>query len=99
MATKFCKVCGREYKYCTTDLPSAFRWQDVACCKEHGKTYLEMVMRARGQVPEAVKTEESAETPKSEEVKTVVAKKETTAEPVVAKTTKIKSRTKAEAEK
>ena len=47
--TRKCKVCGREYPYCqSAQYGGAFRYQDVACCQEHGATYLAMVMEARG---------------------------------------------------
>lgn len=48
---KVCKVCGREYEACRTlrpNLNNEFRWQDVACCPEHGAEYLRRVMAARG---------------------------------------------------
>ena len=33
MATRICKVCGKEYEYCHTQrtVPGIFRYQDVAC--------------------------------------------------------------------
>ena len=41
---KNCVICGKEYKTCfpygATD---PFRWQDVACCPEHGSMYFESV--------------------------------------------------------
>ncbi len=48
-ATKVCKVCGREYPYCKTErkVAGVFRWQDVACCAEHGNIYLERVLASR----------------------------------------------------
>lgn len=46
-ATKICKVCGREYEYCRTYLPTAFRWQDVACCKEHAIEYFANIEASR----------------------------------------------------
>ena len=47
-ATKKCKVCGKEYEYCSTQTKdSRFRWQDVACCPEHGAEYLRQVQEAR----------------------------------------------------
>lgn len=46
--TKKCKICGKEYKYCKSEVPSGtYRWNDVACCKEHGEEYLRRVMSAR----------------------------------------------------
>ena len=60
---KVCKVCGKEYEACHTlrpNLNSEFRWQDVACCPEHGAIYLAQVMEARGMAPK----EEPPEKPK-----------------------------------
>lgn len=70
---KVCKVCGREYEACHTlrpNLNSAFRWQDVACCEEHGAEYLRRIMISRGQLQEDAKVDElkqadSAEQPKA----------------------------------
>lgn len=48
---KQCKICGREYEYCRSMLPDTgiFRWQDVACCQEHGTQYFRLVLEARGE--------------------------------------------------
>lgn len=47
-ATKICKICGAEYPYCKTVYqPGVFRYQDVACCPEHGAEYLAQVEAAR----------------------------------------------------
>ncbi|MCZ9312891.1 MAG: hypothetical protein O0V67_05900 [Methanocorpusculum sp.] len=56
MATgyKICKVCGREYEYCMTNRrDTIFRWQDVACCAEHGAIYFRQVAESRGEVQTA----------------------------------------------
>lgn len=46
--TKICKVCGKEYEYCQSKAPNdGFRWQDVACCEEHGSEYFAAVLKAR----------------------------------------------------
>ena len=46
--TKICKVCGVEYPYCSTNRDTGlFRWQDVACCQEHGSQYFAEVLAAR----------------------------------------------------
>lgn len=46
--TRICKICGVEYPYCkTTFVPGVFRYQDVACCAEHGQEYLAKVMDSR----------------------------------------------------
>lgn len=49
MATvlKTCKVCGKQYEYCHTLVPGAFRWQSVACCHEHALEYFRQVEAAR----------------------------------------------------
>lgn len=49
--TRVCKVCGKEYEYCRTAYPNSgiYRWQDVACCVEHGAEYFARVMEARGE--------------------------------------------------
>lgn len=44
-----CKVCGKEYPYCMTNVFNAFRWQDVACCEEHAKIYFDLVAKARAE--------------------------------------------------
>ena len=55
---KVCKVCGKEYEGCYTQRPNLdneFRWQEVACCPEHGAEYLRQIMISRGELqPEAV---------------------------------------------
>ena len=46
---KVCKVCGKQYEYCTTERRAdLFRWQDVACSPEHGAAYFEKVLASRG---------------------------------------------------
>lgn len=54
-ATKICKVCGKEYPYCRTErkVAGVFRWQDVACCVEHGSIYLDKVLASRDEKPES----------------------------------------------
>ena len=43
-----CKVCGKQYEYCKTpNYDDKFRWQDVACCEEHGAIYFKQVEEAR----------------------------------------------------
>lgn len=43
-----CKVCGVEYPYCKTVVKDGvFRYQDVACCPEHGSIYLAKIMESR----------------------------------------------------
>jgi len=46
---RICKVCGKEYPYCRTERKSTiFRYQDVACCPEHGSIYLARINESRG---------------------------------------------------
>ena len=47
-AIRICKICGKEYPYCKTARNSdIFRWQDVACCPEHGSEYFAKVIESR----------------------------------------------------
>lgn len=48
-ATRVCKVCGEQYEYCHTNrtVTGIFRWQDVACCPEHGSVYLDRILKSR----------------------------------------------------
>lgn len=48
-AIKKCKVCEKEYEYCHTSkrIPGVFRWQDVACCPEHGSIYFSKIEASR----------------------------------------------------
>ena len=47
-ATRICKICGREYPFCYTNRhDNAFRWQDVACCPEHGTEYFNRIAASR----------------------------------------------------
>lgn len=46
--TRICKICGKEYPYCKTERSAGiFRYQDVACCVEHGTQYFAEVEAAR----------------------------------------------------
>ena len=43
-----CKICGKEYLMCKPVYYTGVdRWQDVACCPEHGLEYFERVKRDR----------------------------------------------------
>lgn len=54
---KVCKICGKSYEACRTPArPGVYRWQDVACCPEHGAEYLEKVNAARNPAPKAEPT-------------------------------------------
>ena len=57
--TRICKICGKEYPYCSTITQfDGNRWQDVACCIEHATQYFKAVAIARGELKEeAPKTE------------------------------------------
>ena len=74
---KVCKVCGREYESCHTlrpNLNSSFRWQDVACCEEHGAEYLRQVMIARGELkPDAPEVQRAEEESAASEQTAVIA--------------------------
>jgi len=52
-ATKKCRVCGSEYEACHTlrRVEGIFRWQDVACCPEHGAIYLARIEASRAKEP------------------------------------------------
>lgn len=57
-AKKKCKVCGKEYEACRSfRSDGAFRWQDVACCREHGEEYLQEVLAARAKEEERNRAE------------------------------------------
>lgn len=57
---KTCRVCGKEYEACRTPrVDGVYHWQEVACCPEHGATYLEEVLRARGIVTDEPASESS----------------------------------------
>lgn len=51
-ATRICGICGKEYPYCKTFRQVKFRWQDVACCPEHGYEYFRRVMESRDEATE-----------------------------------------------
>lgn len=69
--TRICKICGKEYPYCKTERGvGIFRYQDVACCVEHGTQYFAEVEAARNPVkaqtaPAEVEAEPQAKTVKS----------------------------------
>lgn len=52
-ATRVCKVCGEQYEYCHTSrtVAGVFRWQDVACCPQHGSIYLARILESRKTKP------------------------------------------------
>ena len=61
-ATKICKWCGKEYEACHTfkRVAGVFRWQDVACCEEHGANYLAAILASRGEQPKEDKAVNNA---------------------------------------
>lgn len=42
-----CRICGAMYSPCHTKKTTAYRWQDVACCPEHGEEYLLQILASR----------------------------------------------------
>lgn len=89
-----CKVCGKEYEYCWTERPSTvFRWQDVACCEEHGAIYLKRVLDARSEKPVDI----SAKTQKIAD-KTTVGKAKDVKKPAPRSATKVEATDKPVAE-
>ena len=81
--TRKCKICGAEYPYCkTTYIPGTFRYQDVACCAEHGQQYLAAVIKSRsGDITEPTtdnvadaKTTKTTKSVKKRKIKKSVAK-------------------------
>lgn len=55
--TRICKVCGVEYPYCHTNIPSQYRWQDVACCKEHAAEYFAAIAASRNESLDSIPDE------------------------------------------
>lgn len=58
---KKCKVCGCDYVVCPTAHKNTktYRWQDVACCEEHGAQYLREIMASRGMIATEVTADEA----------------------------------------
>ena len=44
---RVCRVCGATYHACATPGRGAFRWQDIACCREHWNKYYEEIVASR----------------------------------------------------
>lgn len=62
-----CKICGKEYPYCKTNVRAGtFRYQDVACCPEHGRIYLAKVEAARAANNDSKEDSKSIEPTKKE---------------------------------
>lgn len=68
-----CRVCGKEYDPCRTSSSSggAFRWQDVACSKEHGAVYLARIEESRSPKKKRFRPEIISTPPTEEENKIV----------------------------
>ena len=47
--TKKCRLCGKTYEVCLPPFMevNTHRWQDVACCVEHGIDYFAMIEASR----------------------------------------------------
>lgn len=47
---RYCRICGKPYEYCKTNVPAGVnRWQDVACCIEHANEYFKQIAISRGE--------------------------------------------------
>lgn len=84
-ATRTCKVCGKEYKYCKTWLSTdKFRYQDVACSPECGSIYFANIASSRAESTtdesSTVSTKKSKKTPKRSSKKIVAEEPTETAE-------------------
>lgn len=55
-AIKKCRVCGKEYESCRSarSIPGVYRWQEVACCAEHGQIYLARILESRMKSNDAI---------------------------------------------
>lgn len=63
---KTCKVCGKQYETCRTLKPilGRDRWQDVACCPEHGAQWFAAIYASRaGETTAADEAAAAQETP------------------------------------
>ena len=72
-ATRLCSICGAEYEYCHTNAPHQYRWQDVACCKEHAAQYFAEIAKSRGQSLDTIPKEYTDLLPKKKVEQVVVA--------------------------
>ena len=68
--TKICRICGKEYKACKTQLSNRdkFNWRAVACSPECGREYFRRVLEERAKTARAAADENAvaatpAETP------------------------------------
>ena len=67
---KICKVCGKEYEGCAPAYieVNVNRWQDVACCPEHGEEYFRRVIESRMPKPADEKKDKVATSAKKDRV-------------------------------
>ncbi len=87
-ATRICKVCGKEYKYCKTWLSTdKFRYQDVACSPECGSIYFANIAISRAEStvdePSTVSTRKSKRMSKRTSKNVVAEETAETAEHIV----------------
>ena len=47
MQIKECRICGAKYEACRTKQPGVFNYREVACSRECGKLYLQLVEESR----------------------------------------------------
>ena len=70
--TRICKICGKEYPYCKTERGAGiFRYQDVACCVEHGTQYFAEVEAARNPIKAQAVSAEVESNPQAKTVKSL----------------------------
>lgn len=70
--TRICKICGKEYPYCKTERAAGiFRYQDVACCVEHGTQYFAEVEAARNPIKAQAVSAEVESKPQAKTVKSL----------------------------
>lgn len=45
---KTCRICGKQYEACKSAFDTNVqRWQDIACCIEHGMEYFKQIEESR----------------------------------------------------
>ena len=70
--TRICKICGKEYPYCKTERGAGiFRYQDVACCVEHGTQYFAEVEASRNPIKVQAVSAEVESNPQAKTVKSL----------------------------
>lgn len=85
-----CRVCGKPYKICINcgRSGSGYNWRRVACSPECGDIYLQRIIESRRTEPveeasQKIEQEEKVETPKSDEQKETVTKKQSPKEDLI----------------